>query len=577
MSEHIPRDFIDQLLNGVDIVDLIDGRVPLKKKTGSNFFACCPFHSEKNASFSVSQTKQFYYCFGCGAHGNAIDFLIQFDRLSFPEAIETLAQQMGLEVPRQATAFATPNKSAAQKPLYDILEQAAKFFQTQLRQHTQAARAVAYLKERGVSGEIAKDFCLGFAPDSWDSLLQAFEPHKAQLLEAGMLIKKEEGGFYDRFRDRVMFPILDRRGRIVGFGGRIIDKGEPKYLNSPETPIFQKGHELYGLYQALQANRQLSRVIVVEGYMDVIALFQHGISYAVATLGTATTASHLQRLFRHTSEIIFCFDGDNAGKTAAWRALQVTLPLLQDGAQVRFLFLPDGEDPDSMVRKEGQEKFEERMQKSAPIADFFFQTLAAQADITSMDGRARFVKLATDLLKQLPEGIFQQMMLEELAKRARIDIEKIAPARATTPAAVTSKTPSLKARPPSALRLAMTLLVQQPKLVELITRPLPPLTMPGFDLFLKIIAVARENPNMHSAALIERWRDQPEWETLKKLSARQHMISDLGMTHEFSGSVLQLYKLARDEAIERMLNKASLSELSGEEKQHLTDLINSKQ
>jgi DNA primase len=348
MAEQIPRDFIDQLLNRVDIVDFIDSRITLRKKSGNNFFACCPFHNEKNPSFSVSQPKQFYYCFGCGAHGNAIDFLMQYDRLNFPEAIEALAKQVGMEVPKQSISPQQAEKAAAQQSLYELLAQVAKFYQSQLRTHN---RAIEYLKQRGVSGEIAKSFAIGVAPQGWDNLLQKIGQHAKQaLLEVGMLIKKEEGGCYDRFRDRIMFPIHDRRGRIIGFGGRIIDQGEPKYLNSPETPLFQKGHELYGLYQALQANRQLERIIVVEGYMDVIALFQHDITYAVATLGTATSSSHIERLLRHTAEIIFCFDGDQAGRSAAWRALQVTLPLMRDGIQVRFLFLPEGEDPDSLVR-----------------------------------------------------------------------------------------------------------------------------------------------------------------------------------------------------------------------------------
>ena len=574
MTDHIPRDFIDQLLNRTDVVDLIDQRVTLRKKTGSNFFACCPFHNEKSPSFSVSQTKQFYYCFGCGAHGNAIDFLIQYDRLSFPEAIETLARQAGMEVPRQASA-ASPEKIALQKSLYDTLSEVAKFYQTQLKQHATAERAVEYLKQRGVSGTVAKDFAIGFVPDSWDALLQQFEKSKAALFETGMLIKKDDGGFYDRFRDRIMFPILDRRGRVVGFGGRVIDKGEPKYLNSPETPIFQKGHELYGLYQAMQANRQLTRVIVVEGYMDVIALFQNGITYAVATLGTATSVTHLERLFRQTSEVIFCFDGDQAGKTAAWRALQVTLPVMHDGVQVRFMFLPDGEDPDTMVRKEGKERFEERMQKASTIADFFFQTLATQADVSSTDGRARYVKLATDLLKQLPQGIFQQMMVDELSRRARIDADKInlrgvepQPTRAPTRPSGT-----LSAKPPSTLRLAMTLLIQQPALAALITEPLPTLDIPGYELFTQLIVLAKQNPDITTGGLLEHWRDQPEGGMLAKLAQKEHMAPDNGIQHEFSGAIQQLYKLAQEQVINRLLSKAALAELSGEEKLHLSELI----
>jgi DNA primase len=572
MSELIPREFIDQLLNRVDIVDYIDSRITLRKKTGNNFFACCPFHNEKSPSFSVSQAKQFYYCFGCGAHGNAIDFLMQYDRLSFPEAIETLAQQAGMEVPRHASS-ATPEKSAAQKSLYELLDQVAKFYQTQLRQHPQAQRVIDYLKQRGVSGAIAKDFGMGFAPAGWDHIALAFEKYKPALFETGMLIKKDEGGYYDRFRERIMFPIHDRRGRIIGFGGRIIDHGEPKYLNSPETPIFQKGHELYGLYQALQANRQLERVLVVEGYMDVIALFQHEITYAVATLGTATSTQHLERLLRHTAEIIFCFDGDQAGKTAAWRALQVTLPLMRDGIQVRFMFLPDGEDPDSLVRKEGKEKFTARISQADTIADFFFQTLTTQTDLASTDGRARYVKLAQEHLQRLPAGIFQQMMFDELAKRARIDVAKLKPAAPAAQKPVTT----LKAKSPSNLRFAMALLIQQPELVKTITEPLPAININGMDLFLEVIAKAEQNPDSKTGTLLEHWRDKEEGKILAKLAQWEHMIPPTGIQVEFEGAIKKLRQIAEAHVIENLLAKAALTGLSSEEKQNLSELINSKQ
>jgi DNA primase len=574
MADHIPRDFIELLLARIDIVDLIDGRITLRKKTGSNFFACCPFHNEKNPSFSVSQTKQFYYCFGCGAHGNAIDFLMQYDRLSFPESIEMLAKQAGMEVPRQASHH-SPEKSAAQQSLYELTEKVAKYYQTQLRQHPQAQRPIDYLKQRGISGVIAKDFGLGFAPPGWDHVLQTFgNSAKQSLLEAGMLIKKDDGGYYDRFRDRIMFPILDRRGRTVGFGGRIIDQGEPKYLNSPETPIFQKGHELYGLHQALQANRQLTRVIVVEGYMDVIALFQHGITYAVATLGTATTANHLERLFRHTAEIIFCFDGDQAGRTAAWRALQVTLPLMRDGVQVRFMFLPDGEDPDTLVRKEGQATFENRIQTAFTLSDFFFQTIAAQTDMSNTAGRARFVKLASDLLKQLPAGIFQQMMLEELAKKARIQVDQIAPTAAASQPNQTAH--PLRTKPHSALRLAMMLLVQHPHLVQLIQTDLPILDTKGFPLFIQLVEQARRNPQITTGSLLEAWRDQPEADSLAKLAQQEHAIPETGIQHEFIGTIKKLQKLAHEKSIDSLLAKAANAGLSQEEKQQLSQLINQK-
>lgn len=561
----IPREFIQRLLSQVDIVDLIDGRVPLRKKSSNNYFACCPFHAEKSASFSVSHTKQFYYCFGCGAHGNAIDFLLQFDRLSFPEAIDTLAKHAGIDVPRE-TISNTPH-SSADPQIYDVLARIAKYYQTELRESN---IAIDYLKNRGVSGSIAKEFCLGFAPPGWEHVLQQFGTTpslKNQLYEAGMLIKKEEGGYYDRFRERIMFPIHDRRGRIIAFGGRILDKGDPKYLNSPETPVFQKGHELYGLYQVLNAHRQLERIVLVEGYMDVIALFQHGVTYAVATLGTATTAHHLHRLFRYTTDIIFCFDGDAAGRTAAWRALLVTLPTLRDEIQIRFMFLPEGEDPDSLIRKEGKEAFEQRIQASLTLSSFFFQTLSTQADLTSVDGRARFVKLATEHLNQLPPGVFQKMMFEELAKKARTEI--------STPK-VPTQNRLQKARAPSSLRLAITLLIQQPELVNCITETIPPIDLPGFILFCELIEIIKNNAAYTTGAVLEYWRDRKEGKLLAKLALSDHMIPPSGIESEFLGSLQRLKKLADKHTVDQLLSKAAAGSLSHEEKLRLHQLIHNK-
>lgn len=564
----IPREFIQLLLSRVDIVDLIDSRVPLRKKSNNNFFACCPFHTEKSASFSVSHAKQFYYCFGCGAHGNAIDFLIQYDRLSFPEAIETLAKHIGVDVPRENAAN-TPKTSSINANFYNLLVNITHYYQAELRK---SEHAIEYLKKRGITGAVAKTFCLGFAPAGWDHLLHTFATHpqlKKQLFEIGMLIKKEDGGYYDRFRERIMFPIHDRRGRVVGFGGRVLEKGDPKYLNSPETPIFQKGHELYGLYQALEAHRHLDRLLLVEGYMDVIALFQHGITYAVATLGTATTAQHLHQLFRYTTDIIFCFDGDQAGRTAAWRALLVILPLMRDDAHIRFMFLPDNEDPDSLIRKEGKEQFEKRIQNSLTLSTFFFQTLSVNADLTSMDGRARFVKIATGHLNQLPTGIFQQMMYEELAKRARTDISQL-----HLSPAVPSKIQ--KARAPSALRLAMTLLIQQPQLAEDIREPLPLLDMPGAALFVELIEVIKNNAVTTTGALFEHWRERKEIKLLAKLAQIEHMIPEIGIEKEFQGALQKLKQLAHKQSINRLLSKAAQGSLSVEEKHHLHELINNK-
>ncbi len=565
----IPREFIQLLLARTELVDLIDGRIPLRKKSSNNYFACCPFHTEKSASFSVSQNKQFYYCFGCGAHGNAIDFLMQYDRLSFPEAIEALAKLAGMEIPREANTAAKP---AVSNDIYDLLANITKYYQTELRK---SERAIDYLKERAMTGEIARDFCIGYAPPGWDHVLQTFGKTaslKQQLLDAGMLIKKDEGGYYDRFRERIMFPIHDRRGRVIGFGGRVLDKGEPKYLNSPETPVFQKGHELYGLYQALQANRQLDRVLIVEGYMDVIALFQHEITYAVATLGTATTTHNLQRLFRYSKEIIFCFDGDQAGRTAAWRALQVALPIARDDIQIRFMFLPEGEDPDTLVRKEGKAAFEQLMQAALPLSSFFFQSISAQSDLSNMDGRARFVNLATEHLNQLPAGILQKMMFEELAKKARIDVAQL-----TQPQKRTHKKPSAsKARSPSSLRLAITLLVQEPQLATNINEVMPIFEIPGAALFIELLENIKQYAFPNTGALLEFWRDRTEATLLKKLAQTEHMIPAAGLKNEFLGAIEQLRKLAHNQQINQLLEKAGQNALSPEEKQLLHELIHTK-
>lgn len=566
MSNTIPRDFIESLLAKIDIVDLIDNRVPLRKKTGSNFFACCPFHQEKNPSFSVSQTKQFYYCFGCGAHGNAIDFLMQYDRLSFPESVETLAKQMGLEIPRSLSKR-PQEKKVSHEHLFSLMANIAKYYQAELKN---SKIAVEYLKTRGVSGSIAKEFGIGIALPGWDRLLKEFNDTQA-LHDTGMIIKKDDGSFYDRFRERIMFPIHNRQGQIIGFGGRIINEGEPKYLNSPETIIFQKGQELYGLYHAQKANRQLAQVLIVEGYMDVIALHQHDITYAVATLGTATTANHLQRLFRYTSSIIFCFDGDTAGKTAAWRALQVTLPIMRDGIQIHFMFLPDNEDPDSLVRKEGKAAFEQRMQNTLTIADFFFQTIASQTDLSSTDGRARFVKLAMEHINPIPQTIFKQLLLEELAQKARIASEKLQGKmkKGFTP----KKSMPPKAKAPSALRLVIALLLQHPQLASLITEPLPSVNSPGFVLLEKLIRVTKERPDLTTGALLEYWRDQPDEKLLAKFVLMEHVIPEHGIEQEFLGAMIQVRKLAHQEIIDSLLAKAALGGLSGEEKQLLQSLI----
>lgn len=424
MAGLIPQHFIDELLNRLDIVDVVDRRVKLKK-TGKNYSACCPFHDEKTPSFSVNPDKQFYYCFGCGAGGNALGFVMDYERLSFPEAVENLAQTAGLEVPREQVGKGDNSAVSRNKPILDVLEQAAVFYERALREHADRDKVVDYLKGRGLTGAIAKEYRIGFAPPGWDNLLGATgtnESAKTHLMEAGLLVKNEKDRTYDRFRDRVMFPIVDQRGRVIAFGGRVLGDDKPKYLNSPETPVFHKSRELYGLYQARKANRSLERVVVVEGYMDVIALAQFGIRYTVATLGTATSEDHLARLYRVTPEVVFCFDGDEAGRKAAFRALESTLGQMQDGRQARFLFLPEGEDPDTLVRAKGAEHLELLFSSATPLETFLFEQLAVGIDLDTMDGRARFSKVVSPYLHRLPDGVFKTLMYQSLANRTGIDV-----------------------------------------------------------------------------------------------------------------------------------------------------------
>ena len=415
MAGKIPSNFIDDLITRVDIVDIIDRRVPLTKK-GREFQACCPFHEEKTPSFTVSPSKQFYHCFGCGAHGTAVGFLMEYANLSFVEAIQELADGVGIEVPRAQDSHQSNDPNEAPGKLLNIIEQAAYWFGQQLRSHPEGKQAIEYLKRRGLDGKTAASFGIGYAPDSWNGLANALgadDQSLVRLEKAGLVSKREgsdRGGHYDRFRGRVMFPIEDHRGRIVAFGGRIIGSGEPKYLNSPETSLFHKGAELYGLHRARRAIGRENLSIVVEGYMDVIGLAQFGVDNVVATLGTATTRTHLQRLFRLAPEIVFCFDGDRAGRDAAWKAMQIALSEMQDGRLVSFLFLPDGQDPDSWIREEGKAEFEHQVRSATPLPEFLFESLTLQVDMTRMEGRARLVSLAKPLLDKVPAGSLAEMI-----------------------------------------------------------------------------------------------------------------------------------------------------------------------
>ncbi len=426
MAGRIPQGFIDDLLERVDIVDVIDARVVLKK-AGRNYKGLCPFHNEKSPSFSVNADKQFYHCFGCGAGGNAVSFMMDYENLEFPQAVEALAASISMEVPREENNSFTPAVNN-NKALYTLLDKCAQWFHHNLRTANGGQAAVDYLKQRGLDGQTASNFQIGYAAAGWDNLLKEFgdsEDNIKLLVEGGMLIEKEAGGYYDRFRDRIMFPIRDKRGRVVAFGGRVLGDEKPKYLNSPETPVFSKGRELYGYFEARKSKKDIERIVVVEGYMDVVALAQAGIPYATATLGTATSSSHLEQLFRLCPEVEFCFDGDKAGQAAANRALDTVLPLMRDGLQARFLFLPDGEDPDTLVRDIGASRFEHQIETALPLSEYLFEHVSAGLDISSMDGRARLSSLALPLIDTLPQGVLQSLMHKELANRTGLEVETL--------------------------------------------------------------------------------------------------------------------------------------------------------
>jgi DNA primase len=418
----IPQSFIQDLLSRVDIVEVIDRHVKLKR-SGANYSACCPFHSEKSPSFTVSPTKQFYHCFGCGAHGTAVGFLMEHGGMGFVEAVKELAQGVGMKVPEEPRSESAQRRAQQGESLHEVLLRAAQHYRNQLKD---APQAIAYLKKRGLSGDIAKRFGIGYVPDEWQNLAAAFSDYDGPMLAtAGLVKQKEDGKRYDVFRNRIIFPIVDVRGNVIGFGGRVLGEGEPKYLNSPETPVFEKGRELYGLYQARRAIHDAGRALVVEGYMDVVALAQSGVEYAVATLGTATTPLHVQKLLRQTDEIVFCFDGDGAGRRAAWRALENSLALLADGKQLRFLFLPEGEDPDTFVRQHGKDVFETLLRKAVPLSKFLLDELALRVDLGTAEGRAKYVHEAKPLLKLMQANALRMQIVRELAEKSRLSPEEV--------------------------------------------------------------------------------------------------------------------------------------------------------
>ena len=580
MPGRIPRTFIDELVARVDIVEVIDERVPLKK-AGRDFVACCPFHEEKTPSFSVSQSKQFYYCFGCGARGTAIGFLMDYAQLDFPEAVAELAQRVGMTVPHESGPDAQQRAETA--GLYDVLEKASLYFRRQLREHPEASKAVEYLKSRGLSGETAARFGLGFAPPGWNGLMKtlgAGAEQKHTLLRAGLLVEKNANDGYDRFRNRIMFPIRDRRGRVIGFGARAIGDESPKYLNSPETPVFHKGQELYGHFEARQANRQLDRLFVVEGYMDVVALSQFGIDNAVATLGTAATTDHVNRLFRTTPNVIFCFDGDSAGRRAAWRAAETLLPAFRDGWLASFMFLPDGEDPDSLVRKEGARGFLSRADEAVPLSSFLFDHLAEDVDMTNLEGRARYVERARPLLNQITEApAFLSLVRQRLRQVTGMDspeLSKLIPQRERAPRQAAQSRPAGQRNSPSLVRRAITLLLHHPELGQSSrdTRTIAELKQPGITLLVSLLDLTRSSPELTTSAIVERYRSDKQGQHLAKLVAESSPELEDGLAREFTDTLAKLEQMVDEQRFEALTAKANASALTDEEELELKRLVN---
>jgi DNA primase len=587
----IPPEFIDEVLSRVDIIEIIEPRVALKK-TGQNYSGLCPFHNEKTPSFSVSQDKQFYYCFGCQASGSALKFLLEFDRMDFVAAVEMLAERVGLEVPKdknQPSSEATRRR----KTIYEILEQASTIYQEELREHESRARAVDYLKARGLSGEVARDFSLGFAPPGWTNLYDKLANSNFErelLIDSGMVIdKQEEDKTYDRFRDRIMFPIRDLRGRTIAFGGRIIGDGKPKYLNSPETPVFHKGRELYGLYEARKRSAKLSRVLVVEGYMDVVALAQFGIDYSVATLGTATSIDHIDRLYRLVPQIVFCFDGDNAGRNAAWKALVISLQAMSDGRSAKFLFVPDGDDPDSLIRREGKEKFELRLDRASSLDEFFFTHLELDVDPSTMEGKASLSKSAMPLLNTIPNGVFKQLMIDELSQKTGLETSRLIEAAAQVPKFQARPSIPAAAPPPpdfqensypgiqeSLADMALSMLVKQPELAnefpksdfELLSQ------VPGYRFLAEIALLIRDEELLSPGHLMGYFQGKPDFQKIRALINQEQLLGVSELREEFKGTIVTLLSRfqiqLKQELIEQLISKP-LSKLSPEERQLIKD------
>ena len=608
----LPQAFIDQVLDRTDIVDVVDRRVKLKK-AGKNYSACCPFHQEKTPSFSVNPDKQFYYCFGCGAGGNALGFIMEFERMDFREAIELLAHSAGIEMPPEEADNAPQVDN--QKPLYESMERATKLYEGFLRQHKDRKSVVDYLKHRGLSGEIARDFRLGFAPEGWDNLMQTLADEESieHALTVGLLIENDKGRKYDRFRDRVIFPIVNQRGKVIAMGGRVLGDGKPKYLNSPETPLFSKSHELYGLHHIRKFAKNLSRIVVVEGYMDVIALAQFGIHYAVATLGTSVGKPHLEALFRRVEQVVFCFDGDEAGRKAAFRGMEAALPMMEDGRGVKFLFLPEGEDPDTVVRNKGPQHLEHLFDTAAPLETFLFEQMGLGIDLATMDGKARLSKLVAPYLNQIPDGVFKTLLFKSLAERTDMDVDSLRRLREVQEKPESAapnfhdesdgapphfeddydqfaesfqdtgvNADSSTSRPQDSgfsdnvLMRALGLIALHPPAALLVAdEMLPDNSDRTANLLRDVVALVQETPDMSTAALLGYWTNTEEGEALSAAAAKEVIDTEPEINEHL---VALLNKLSRDRRVALLRTRAhelksvSYTELNNEQKRELVSL-----
>jgi DNA primase len=589
----IPQTFIDELIARADIVEVIGSRVQLKK-AGREFKACCPFHNEKSASFWVSPEKQFYHCFGCGAHGTVLRFLMEHDHMAFPEAVEELATRLGLDVPHEGSN-APGGPRRVDEPLYDVMGRVARFYSETL---SRDERAQQYVARRGLDRETVEKFGIGYAPNSWNEVLRRFggsDDAVRTLADIGLIIERDRGQIrdgdrhYDRFRDRIMFPIRDGRGRIIAFGGRILDQGEPKYLNSPETVLFHKGRELYGLYEARRSRTNLKRLVIVEGYMDAVRLHQYGINYAVATLGTATTPEHLKRIFRIVSEVVFAFDGDRAGRAAAWRALQHALPEARQGREIRFLFLPDGHDPDSLVGEEGAEAFERRLDATLPLSEYLIRELSEQSDLSHADGRAHFSENARPLWSKLPDGVYRELMLARIAEVVGIGPQRLQELwSAGHPGSIAASAPTpLPKRVPvrhinggrgSLVRQAVLRLVSYPAIAQEVSEQerasLDECEEPGIELLRELIDNLRTQPAQNSAQVIERWAGKPGGDSLEKLLQREQLMADaVAAAGELRAALGKLAQTVVARRLEALQEKSRSTRLEPEELQEFQRLM----